>query len=102
MGALRWRARAALLVLVGVVVVHRLVYALAGITLGPRAVPRAIRIAIAVVGGFSLLPMAAQTLGYGTDDADIARFEAAASPYGDLGEAYVGSASRSRSTWRRV
>jgi amino acid transporter len=60
-------------------------------TQSPRTqIPRAIKIAIAVVGAFYLLTMAAQTLGYGTDKAGIAAFQGADSPYGDLAKAYVG------------
>jgi amino acid transporter len=61
-------------------------------TQSPRTeIPRAIKIAIAVVGAFYLLTMAAQTLGYGTGKAGIAAFQGADSPYGDLAKAYVGS-----------
>jgi amino acid transporter len=55
-----------------------------------RDIPRALKIAVAVVGAFYLLSIIAQTLGYGTSDADVKRFTSAAAPYGDLGRAYVG------------
>lgn len=55
-------------------------------------IPRALKIAIAVVGVFYLLTAAAQGLGYGTDEAGVTAFQEAASPYGDLASAYVGSA----------
>ncbi len=55
-----------------------------------RDIPRALKIAVAVVGAFYLLSIVAQTLGYGTTDADVKRFTGAAAPYGDLGRAYVG------------
>lgn len=62
-------------------------------TQSPRTqIPRAIKIAIVVVGSFYLLTMAAQTLGYGTDSKSISAFQGADSPYGDLAKAYVGSA----------
>ena len=55
-----------------------------------REIPRAIKIAIAVVGVFFLLTMATQLLGYGTDAAGVAKFKAQSNPYGDIGQAYVG------------
>ena len=55
-------------------------------------IPRAIKIAIAVVGAFYLLTAASQSLGYGTDEAGVTAFQEAASPYGDLAGAYVGAA----------
>jgi amino acid transporter len=55
-----------------------------------RDIPRALKIAVAVVGAFYLLSIVAQTLGYGTSDADVKRLTSAAAPYGDLGRAYVG------------
>lgn len=55
-----------------------------------RDIPRALKIAVAVVGAFYLLSIIAQTLGYGTSDADVKRLTSAAAPYGDLGRAYVG------------
>lgn len=56
-----------------------------------RDIPRALKIAIAVVGGFYLLSIVAQSLGYGTDEASVATFTGAAAPYNDLGTAYVGA-----------
>lgn len=53
-------------------------------------IPRALKIAVAVVGAFYLLSIVAQTLGYGTSDGDVKKFVGAAAPYGDLGRAYVG------------
>lgn len=55
-----------------------------------RDIPKALKIAVAVVGAFYLLSIVAQTLGYGTSDADVKRLTSAAAPYGDLGRAYVG------------
>ncbi len=55
-----------------------------------REIPRAIKIAIAVVGVFFLLTMAAQSLGYGTTAAGVAKFKEQSNPYGDIGTAYVG------------
>lgn len=60
-------------------------------TANPRAaIPKAIKIAIAVVGVFYLLTITAQSLGFGTDEAGVAAFTSSASPYGDLAGAYVG------------
>lgn len=62
-------------------------------TQSPRTqIPRALKIAIAVVGAFYLVTMAAQSLGYGIDRAGVAAFQGAGSPYGDLAKAYVGAA----------
>src|ERR1700712_1545888 len=55
-----------------------------------REIPRAIKIAIGVVGVFFLLTMATQSLGYGTDTAGVDKFKAQENPYGDIGTAYVG------------
>ena len=55
-----------------------------------REIPRAIKIAIGVVGVFFLLTIAAQSLGYGTDAAGVAKFHEQSNPYGDIGTAYVG------------
>lgn len=55
-----------------------------------REIPRAIKIAIALVGAFYLLTIGTQVLGYGTSEKDVAAFAAAESPYGDLAKAYVG------------
>jgi amino acid transporter len=56
-----------------------------------REIPRAIKIAVIVAASFYLLTIIGQTLGYGTDAAGVEAFAGAASPYGDLGAAYVGS-----------
>ncbi len=55
-----------------------------------RDIPKAIMIAVAVVGAFYLLTITAQSLGYGTSAADVKRFVEGGAPYGDLGRAYVG------------
>ncbi|MDN4613854.1 APC family permease [Leifsonia sp. F6_8S_P_1B] len=55
-----------------------------------RDIPRAIKIAIVLVGAFYLLTIVAQSLGYGTDAAGVKRFASAGAPYGDLAMAYVG------------
>jgi amino acid transporter len=57
-----------------------------------REIPRAIKIAIVVVGVFYLLTIVAQSLGYGTGPAAVKAFQTATSPYGALGSAYIGSA----------
>jgi amino acid transporter len=56
-----------------------------------RDIPRAIKIAVLVVGAFFLLTIIAQSVGYGTDPKGVKAFTEAASPFGDLGTAYVGS-----------
>lgn len=56
-----------------------------------REIPRAIKIAIAVVGVFYLLTIACQSLGYGTSNAGVTAFQNAESPYGDLAKSYVGA-----------
>jgi amino acid transporter len=56
-----------------------------------RDIPRAIMIAVTVVGAFYLLTIIAQTLGYGTSDAEVKHFVSAGAPFGDLGRAYVGA-----------
>jgi amino acid transporter len=59
-------------------------------TLNPkREIPRAIKIAVIIVGAFFLLTIIGQSVGYGTDSKGVAGF-VAGSPYGDLGQAYVG------------
>lgn len=55
-----------------------------------RDIPRALKIAVAVVGAFYLITIVAQTLGYGTSDAAVKTFVSAGAPYGDLSRAYVG------------
>lgn len=56
-----------------------------------RDIPRALKIAIVVVGAFYLLSIVAQSLGYGTDEAGTKAFSSAGAPYLDLGTAYVGA-----------
>lgn len=61
----------------------------------PRSqIPRAITIAIVVVGVFYLFNMAAQSWGYGTSEQGVQTFMEAESPYGNLGELYVGAVLR--------
>jgi amino acid transporter len=61
-------------------------------TSNPRTeIPRAIKVAVVVVGAFYLLTAAAQSLGYGTDAAGVKAY-VGGSPFGDLGKAYIGSA----------
>jgi amino acid transporter len=55
-----------------------------------RDIPRAIKIAIIVVGAFYLVSIIAQSLGYGLDAKGIKTFGASSAPYGDLAGAYVG------------
>lgn len=57
-----------------------------------RDIPRAITVAVIVVGIFFLLVVVAQTLGYGISDAGVKAFQNASSPYGDLGTTYIGTA----------
>jgi amino acid transporter len=54
-------------------------------------IPRAIRVAIVVVGAFYLLTAAAQSLGYGTSVAGVNAYMSGF-PFGDLGKGYIGSA----------
>lgn len=62
-------------------------------TLNPRRdIPRAITIAVVVVGAFFLLTIVSQSIGYGTNPKGVKAFTGAASPYGDLATAYVGKA----------
>lgn len=56
-----------------------------------RDIPRAIKIAIVVVGAFYLVTIIAQSLGYGLDAAGVKRFGGSSSPYSDLASAFVGS-----------
>lgn len=61
-------------------------------TTSPRTqIPRAIKVAIVVVGSFYLLVFITQTLGYGTDAKGVAAFQASSSPYGYLAHTYVGA-----------
>lgn len=60
-------------------------------TLDPRRqVPRAIVIAVALVAGFYLLTVVAQSLGYGTSPAGVEAFQNTPSAYGELAALYVG------------
>ena len=61
-------------------------------TTSPKTeIPRAIRIAVIVVGAFYLLTAASQSLGYGTDPAGVKAF-IGGTPFNDLGADYIGSA----------
>lgn len=53
-------------------------------------IPRAIKVAVVVVGAFYLLTAATQSLGYGTDAKGVAAYTGGL-PFGDLGSAYIGS-----------
>lgn len=55
-----------------------------------RDIPKAIKIAIIVVGAFYLISIVAQSLGYGLDAAGVKKFGASSAPYSDLASAYVG------------
>lgn len=54
-----------------------------------RDIPRAIKIAVAIVSAFFLLTIIGQSVGYGTDVGGVKAF-LAGTPYADLGHAYVG------------
>src|SRR3954454_19813553 len=56
-----------------------------------RNIPRAIGTAVLVAGGFYILCIIAQTLGFGTDAAGVKAFGGSSAPLGDLSQAYVGS-----------
>jgi amino acid transporter len=53
-----------------------------------REIPRAIKVAVVVVGAFYLLTAASQSLGYGTNAAGVSAYTAGL-PFGDLGNAYI-------------
>ncbi|MEA2323809.1 MAG: hypothetical protein QOD81_3659, partial [Solirubrobacteraceae bacterium] len=57
-----------------------------------RNIPRAIGTAVLVAGGFYIVVIIAQTLGFGTDPAGVKAFGASTSPLGDLSQDYVGAA----------
>jgi len=60
-------------------------------TSSPRTeIPRAIKVAVVVVGSFYLLTAATQSLGYGTNAAGVAAY-AGGLPFTDLGGGYIGS-----------
>ncbi len=54
-----------------------------------REIPRAIRVALTVVGAFYILTIIGQSIGYGPSKAGVAAF-AGGSPYSDLAKIYVG------------
>jgi amino acid transporter len=56
-----------------------------------RNIPRAIGTAVLVAGGFYIVVIVAQTLGFGTDAAGVKAFGSSSSPLGDLSKSYVGS-----------
>jgi amino acid transporter len=56
-----------------------------------RNIPRAIFLAPVLCGGFYLIVILAQTLGFGTDAAGVKAFSGSSSPLGDLSKLYVGS-----------
>lgn len=59
-------------------------------TMNPkREIPRAIKLAVIIVGAFFLLTIIGQSVGYGTDAGGVKAF-IGGSPYADLGHAYVG------------
>ncbi|MEA2158245.1 MAG: hypothetical protein QOD66_625 [Solirubrobacteraceae bacterium] len=53
-------------------------------------IPRAIKVAVVVVGAFYLLTAAAQSLGYGTNAAGVTAYTNGL-PFSDLGKSYIGS-----------
>lgn len=55
-----------------------------------REVPRAIAGTLALTGLLFIVVMFAQTVGFGTDAAGLARFAGSANTLGDLGDSYVG------------
>jgi amino acid transporter len=57
-----------------------------------RNIPRAIGTAVLVAGGFYIVVILAQTLGFGTNAAGVKAFGESGSPLGDLSKDYVGSA----------
>src|ERR671939_693534 len=57
-----------------------------------RDIPRAIGTAVLVAGGFYIVVIVAQTLGFGTDAAGVKAFGGSSAPLGDLSKDYVGSA----------
>jgi amino acid transporter len=59
-------------------------------TANPKVeIPRAIKVAVAVVGVFYLLTIVSQSLGYGTDAKGVSAF-VGGSPFNDLGRGYIG------------
>jgi amino acid transporter len=55
-----------------------------------RDIPKALKIAIVVVGAFYLMSIIAQSVGYGLDASGIKKFGGSSAPYGELARAYVG------------
>ena len=55
-----------------------------------RDIPKALKIALAVVGSFFLLTIIGQSVGYGTGPAGVKAFTDASAPFADLGSSYVG------------
>lgn len=55
-----------------------------------RQIPRALVLALAVVGTFYLITIVAQVLGYGTGPDGVRAFQSSESPYGDLAGAWIG------------
>ncbi|MEA2251577.1 MAG: hypothetical protein QOG70_1819 [Solirubrobacteraceae bacterium] len=55
-----------------------------------RNIPRAIGTAVLVAGGFYIVVIVAQTLGFGTDPAGVKAFGSSSAPLGDLSKSYVG------------
>jgi amino acid transporter len=56
-----------------------------------RNIPRAIGTAVLVSGGFYIVVIIAQSLGFGTDAAGVKAFGSSSAPLGDLSKSYVGS-----------
>jgi amino acid transporter len=59
-----------------------------------RNISRAIMFAVLVSGGFYIIVIIAQTLGYGTDAAGVKAFGSSAGPFSDLSKLYVGGLLR--------
>jgi amino acid transporter len=55
-----------------------------------RNIPRAILAAVLIAGGFYIVVIIAQTLGFGTGQAGVEAFGGSAAPLGDLSQNYVG------------
>ena len=56
-----------------------------------REIPRAIRIAVSIVGVFYILGIVGQSLGFGLSEKGVAAFKGSSAPYADLASSYVGS-----------
>jgi amino acid transporter len=59
-----------------------------------RNISRAIGTAVLVAGGFYILVIIAQTLGYGTDAAGVKAYSTSAGPFSDLSKEYAGAVLR--------